>query len=135
MPDVPAAAAQAWSDMIDMMDDAIDVPALMVRLEGDRDLLKELVGLYLEDEQGLIDQIAAAIRDLQPDALRRAAHTLKGSVANFCAASAQATAAALEAAGQDGRLDSAPDLFGRLVAELERVRTGLRALEEGQDRC
>jgi HPt (histidine-containing phosphotransfer) domain-containing protein len=117
--------------MMTTMDDIIDVPALMDRLDGDRDLLRELVGLYLEGEQGLLDQIAAAVRVRDADALRRAAHTLKGSVANFSAASAQAAAEALEAAGRDGRLDEGPVLLDRLVAALDRTRVALRGLIDG----
>lgn len=113
------------------MDDIINVSALMDRLEGDRDLLKELAGLYLEDEQSLIDQISAALKDGQADALRRSAHTLKGSVGNFCAPAAHASAAALEAAGRDGRLEEAPALFERLVTDLDRFRAALRALVDG----
>jgi two-component system sensor histidine kinase/response regulator len=117
--------------MTDTMGESVDVAALMDRLDGDRDLLKELVGLYLEDEQTLIDEIGTAVRDRQADALRRAAHTLKGSVGNFCAPSAYAAAAALEAAGVDVRLDDGPVLFERLVAELERLRTAFRTLVDG----
>jgi two-component system, sensor histidine kinase and response regulator len=111
--------------------DVIDVRALMDRLEGDRELLKELAGLYLEDEQGLVDQIAAAVQSGQADQMKRAAHTLKGSVGNFCAPAAHAAAAALENAGRDGQLAEVPALFARLVAELERFRTTLRALVDG----
>lgn len=110
------------------MADVIDTAALMDRLDGDRDLLKELIGLYLEDEQGLLDQIAAAIREGQAGALARSAHTLKGSVGNFCAAAAHASAAALEAAGREGRLAEAPALQQRLLDELSQVRTALRSL-------
>jgi two-component system, sensor histidine kinase and response regulator len=110
------------------MADAIDVAALMDRLDGDNDLLQELIGLYLEDEQGLLDQIAAAIRDGQAGALARSAHTLKGSVGNFCAPAAHAAAAALEVAGREGRLADAPALQECLLDELGRVRTKLRSL-------
>jgi two-component system, sensor histidine kinase and response regulator len=118
--------------MIDNMD-VIDLAALMDRLEGDRELLAELIGLYFDDEQGLIDQIAAAISAGDANALARNAHTLKGSVGNFCAASAHAAAAALEAAGRDGRIAEAPGLFGRLTAELDRVREALRGLADQKD--
>lgn len=103
----------------------------MDRLEGDRELLKELAGLYLDDEQGLVNEIGAAVKAHEADALRRSAHTLKGSVGNFCAPGAHAAAAALEAAGRDGLLDDAPVLFDRLNLELERFRAALRALVDG----
>jgi two-component system, sensor histidine kinase and response regulator len=114
--------------MIGTMDQTLDLPALMDRLGGDRELLLELIGLYLEDEQGLIDQITEAVKNGQPDVLRRAAHTLKGSVGNFCAAPAHGVAAALEAAGRAGTMDGTPALLDRLVVEFDRVRTALKAL-------
>jgi HPt (histidine-containing phosphotransfer) domain-containing protein len=117
--------------MSEAMDKTLDVAALMDRLGGDRELLQELIALYLEDEPGLLAQIATAIREAQPDAIRRAAHTLKGSVGIFCASSAQAAAAAMEAAGRDGKLDAAATLHEHLVAEFDRVRDALRALAAG----
>jgi two-component system, sensor histidine kinase and response regulator len=119
--------------MIDVMKDCIDVAALMDRLAGDRDLLLELIGLYLEDEQSLIDQVAAAIAAGDSARLARASHTLKGSVGNFCAPNAHAAAQALETAGREGRVTDAGTLFSRLVAELDKVRAALRALAEDGD--
>jgi HPt (histidine-containing phosphotransfer) domain-containing protein len=119
--------------MIDSMKDCIDVAALMDRLAGDRDLLIELIGLYFEDEQSLIDQVAAAIAAGDSARLARAAHTLKGSVGNFCAPNAHAAAQALEVAGREGRVADAGALFSRLVAELDQVRVALRALAEDED--
>jgi|WetSurMetagenome_2_1015567.scaffolds.fasta_scaffold699493_2 two-component system, sensor histidine kinase and response regulator len=116
--------------MIDTMTSAIDLPALMDRLAGDRDLLKELIGLYLEDEQALLDEVAAAIASGDPARLARSAHTLKGSVGNFCSAAAHRAAAALEAAGRANQMDAAGTLFSRLVAELDAVREDMRVLLE-----
>jgi two-component system, sensor histidine kinase and response regulator len=120
--------------MIDRMNDTIDMASLMDRLEGDRELLVELIGLYFDDEQGLIDAIAAAVRDGDAAAIARSAHTLKGSVGNFCAPAAHAAAAALEAAGREGRVGDAPALFERMTAELDKVRQALRALADQKDR-
>lgn len=110
------------------MEATVDVMALMDRLEGDKELLLELIGLYLEDEQGLLDQIAAAIAAGDAQQLARAAHTLKGSVGNFCAPRAHNAAAALELAGREGRLGDAPTLADQLYAELDQVRERLRSL-------
>jgi HPt (histidine-containing phosphotransfer) domain-containing protein len=106
----------------------VDVAALMDRLEGDRELLQELVALYLEDEPGLLDQIARAVDSKDADALRRSAHTLKGSVGNFCAPGAHAAALALEDAGRSGELKAASVLFDRLRQELVSVRVALTGL-------
>jgi HPt (histidine-containing phosphotransfer) domain-containing protein len=119
--------------MIDTMNDSIDLAALMDRLAGDRELLQELIGLYLDDEQTLIDQVAAAVAAGDAVWLGRSAHTLKGSVGNFCAASAHGAAAALEAAAREGRMADAQPLFDRLVIELDKVRSALRSLTTGKD--
>jgi two-component system, sensor histidine kinase and response regulator len=119
--------------MIDTMNDSIDLAALMDRLGGDRELLVELIGLYLEDEQALIDQVAAAVAAGDAQRLARAAHTLKGSVGNFCAAAAHGAAAALEAAARADRVDAATPLFDAMVSELEKVRDALRSLAAGKD--
>ena len=116
------------------MNDSIDLAALMDRLAGDRELLVELIGLYLEDEQALIDQVAAAIAAGDAPRLARAAHTLKGSVGNFSAAAAHGAAAALEAAARAGRIDAVRRRsFDRMVSELDKVRDALRSLAAGKD--
>jgi two-component system, sensor histidine kinase and response regulator len=103
-------------------DTAVDLDALRDRLGDDEELLKELAGLYLQDEGALLGQIAAAIREGDATALRRAAHTLKGAVSNFCAPAARGAAQDLESAGADGRLDEAAALYDTLTMELARVR-------------
>ncbi len=107
---------------------AVDLAAVLDRIDGDQELLKELVYLYLEDERRLYDEIEGAVRSRNAAALSRAAHTLKGAVSNFCAARAQAAAFALESAGREGRLDDAAAGLGTLDRELHRVREALSAL-------
>jgi HPt (histidine-containing phosphotransfer) domain-containing protein len=104
---------------------AVDLAAVLERIGGDEDLLRELVGLYLDDEPQLIDQIGAAIDAGDAPAVGRLAHTLKGAVSNFCARRAHATAQAMEDAGRDNRLDAAAGLFPSLRAEFALVREAL----------
>lgn len=105
--------------------DAVDLPAVMERLGGDEELLRELAALYVEDEGRLLAAMAEAIERGDADALRRAAHTLKGAVSNFCAPRAHAAAQALETAGRDGQLAAAPALLDALRKELTLVRAAL----------
>jgi len=114
--------------MSDPAGQAIDVRALMDRLDGDWMLLEELVSLYLDDEPVLMKQIARAIAAGDAEALRRSAHTLKGSVGNFCAPAAQAAALALESAGRDRALGQASALLEQLTIQLALVRTALHEL-------
>ncbi len=104
---------------------AVNLAAVMARLGDDRELLAELAGLYLEDEPSLLEQLEAAVARGEAEGVRRAAHTIKGSVANFAAARAQAAAFALEQAGRADDLASAEALLDTLRAELTLVRQEL----------
>ena len=112
-------------------DRAVNVAALMARLEGDRELLAELVTLYVEDEAGQLAELERAVERRDAEAVRRAAHALKGVVSNFSAPFAEAAAFALEMAGRHGQLSSAPALVATLRLELGRVRDALMALCAG----
>ena len=83
------------------------------------------MALYVEDEHHLLAEMGQAIAAGDAERLRRAAHTLKGAVANFSAPRAQAAAYALETAGRDARLDSAAALLASLRAELAEIRSAL----------
>jgi CheY-like chemotaxis protein len=64
-----------------------DLPeAVLDRVGGDRALLGEMIRLFAEDAPQTADRIRAAIDARDSDALRRAAHALKGAAANFDAA-------------------------------------------------
>jgi HPt (histidine-containing phosphotransfer) domain-containing protein len=107
---------------------AIDLAAVLDRIDGDQELLRELAALYLEDERRLRGQIEHAAHAGDAAAIARAAHTLKGAVSNFCAPGAQAAALALENSGRQGRVEDARALLARLDVELGRVREALSAL-------
>ena len=106
---------------------AVDVPALMARLEGDRELLAELYEIFVPDAEGLLAALEKGVSSSDADAVRRAAHTLKGAAGNFCAPSAVAAALALETAGRTREMADAPRLLARLRAEIDAVATALAA--------
>lgn len=110
----------------------LDLATVLARLNGDRDLLAELAGLYLEDEPALIGEVEGAVGQGDAEGVRRAAHAIKGSVANFAAAGAQAAALALEQAGRNHDLSVAPALLDALRTELTVVRQALAELAARQ---
>jgi HPt (histidine-containing phosphotransfer) domain-containing protein len=103
----------------------VDFVEVMERLGGDEELLRELVELYADDEDRLLGEMDAALAAGDATALRKAAHTLKGAVSNFCARRAHAASQALEFCGRDGRLEDAPALLDALRSELAQVRSAL----------
>jgi len=124
-------------------DDAVtclDWEEALDHLEGDENLLIELVGIYSEQCPKLIAEIEEAIAGGEAAELRRAAHTLKGS-ANIVGGRAMSAAALkLEHIGRDGKFDTADSALKALkekIAELDRAlqaRMQHRAAEAGGDR-
>jgi PAS domain S-box-containing protein len=102
--------------------------AFLEGLGNDTDLARRLVELFLQDSARLVDDISRAIADRDPERLRRAAHTLKGSVCNFPAGSARDAAARMELIGFDGNFDAAEEIFPLLQREIDRLRELLPSL-------
>jgi len=91
------------------------------RTSGDRKLLKKLIALYRADARVSVRKIANALRRRQPDALRVAAHALKGSVATVGGMAARDAAARLEHLGHTGNLKQAGAALTLLRAELVKL--------------
>jgi two-component system, sensor histidine kinase and response regulator len=99
-----------------------DPRAAVARFGGDGKLLRELIDLFLADCPRMVADVKSAIDAQDAEALRQAAHALKGSVANFAAASAVDAARRLERMGKDGDLSGATAAFGELDAALDAFR-------------
>jgi two-component system, sensor histidine kinase and response regulator len=102
---------------------ALDEAAALAYVGGDRELLGELLGIFLEDGPGQLQALRTAVAGTDPGALMRAAHTLSGSLRVLGAAAAIALVGRLEALGREGRLEGAAALLAQLEPELERVRS------------
>ena len=106
---------------------AADRARLLAVAGGDRALVVELVGLYLQQVPTLTAQIESAAAGGDCDALRRAAHTLKGSLLTLAASEAAAAAHALELLGAaGGALPGADAAVASLARALARVDEALR---------
>jgi signal transduction histidine kinase/CheY-like chemotaxis protein len=93
-------------------------------VDGDEELLRELAEVFLEDHPRLVAALREAVTGRDPERLRRAAHALKGAVANFAARDATAAARRLEAMGRDGDASTKID---PVVSELMHLIDGLTA--------
>ena len=101
------------------------------RVGGDEDLLREIAVLFLDDYPSLISQIQAALADSDAQNLERAAHSLKGSVANFGSDAAYQAAFDLEQIGRSKKLDGAAEAYDRLTTVMTHVCPELEALSTG----
>jgi len=108
----------------------LDRDALLDRVGGDIEFLQEIAGLFLEDCPKLLAQIRTAVSGGDARTLENAAHTLKGSVANFGAEAARDAAFRLEALGRSGDMKPAPDAYSVLEQEIQRFTQELGRLSQ-----
>jgi signal transduction histidine kinase/CheY-like chemotaxis protein len=103
--------------------ESLDTTASLARVQGDVELLKELVALFLAELPELLTNLQDALNAGDGGAVERAAHKLKGSVGNFGAQPAFEAALKLEGLGREGRLSEAGLTLVELEREISRVKS------------
>jgi CheY-like chemotaxis protein len=104
--------------------DAIfDERVALTHTGGDRDLLRDVIALFRSDSPSSLRRVERAVRGRDAEALRAAAHALKGSIAIVGSKAGRELAAELEQMGRDSQLDAAQ-------SALEKLRDTLRLLNE-----
>src|SRR5829696_8848101 len=86
----------------------IDLDAVLERVGGDGELLREIIGIFLQEYPTLVANIGSSAENRDGRALERSAHTLKGSVSNFSARWATQAAGDLELIGRRNDFHLAP---------------------------
>ena len=120
-----AAAAPSASDA------PYDRGEVLRRLEGDEQLLREVVDLFVQDSAALIDRLKHAIDHNDAAEVRAAAHRLKGAASNLAAGTVTEAARALELIGERHKLASeGTPAWQRLKHETTRLVRALRAAED-----
>jgi len=102
----------------------------MVRNIGcDRALMEELVNLFLQRYQTMLEGIRTALADGDRQAVEQAAHLLKGTASNLCASEVVLSASQLEALGRLGTLVEGPILYVQIEKAV------LRLVQVLEERC
>ena len=113
-------------------DEAVDARALAalhdLHGEGRPDLLAELLAVYLRDTPPRLAALHEAVARADAEALRRAAHSLKGSSSHIGAVQMARLCTDLEDQARIADLTGAPETLRRLDEAFESVRAHLRAL-------
>jgi CheY-like chemotaxis protein/HPt (histidine-containing phosphotransfer) domain-containing protein len=108
-----------------------DFSAALNYVGGDRALLDELLGIFVEDAPVRIEAIRRAIAASEAADLTREAHTLKGALKVIGATAAAGLAQGLEALGRDGHMSDADKLATALEREMDRLMQSLLASRRG----
>ena len=109
---------------------AIDRVSLLDRVGGDEDLLREITSIFLAEYPELLRSIEDGLAAGDAQRVERAAHSLKGSVANFGADSATQAAYRMETIGRKGSLTEAPEAYEELISQFQRLQPVLEQLSE-----
>ena len=102
-----------------------DYADFLARIDGDVELLKEVIEIFLEDTPRLLSDLYTAIERNDLVAAERAAHTLKGAAANISACRLYAISQEAQQAVKnkdwnllERMIDLFEDSFNRLEREL-----------------
>lgn len=104
-----------------------DKAAILENIGDDRELLDQLMELFLQRYQPMLEDIRATMAQNDHRALEKAAHLLKGVAANLCAPEVVLASSQLEALGRLGALLDAPVIYRQLHASVLRLAQALEA--------
>ncbi len=105
--------------------DVFDRKQALVCVDGDRELLREVVVIFWDECPNLLAEIQCAIISGDSAGLARSSHRLKGSVSNFGARTVCEMLLKLEMMGKTEALAGAGEAFTNLKEEMERFKQAL----------
>ena len=109
-------------------ENVLDLQLALSRVGGDKQLLREIAVLFIEECPQSLAEIQEAVAAGDAARLENTAHALKGSVANFGARDAVATAFCLEQMGRAHEMGEAEGMLRKLENALSAVCAELATL-------
>lgn len=105
----------------------LDERGLLERVDGNRELLREVVELFLDSYPRQREELRAAVERADAAEIARVAHAIKGSVGFFAVGPAIDLARRLETMGRRAELSEAEETRLALDATMERLTAALAA--------
>ncbi len=109
----------------------LDAVELLQRVDGDRVLIAELFEMFRGDSPKHLQGLREALAREDGDALQRAAHTLRGALANLAAHAARDLASQLEEFGKNRQFESVGPVLLEFEQELHRAEEALEKICQG----
>jgi CheY-like chemotaxis protein/HPt (histidine-containing phosphotransfer) domain-containing protein len=97
----------------------LDRVCMMERVEGDQDLLNELIQLFVDDAPVLLAAMHTALEQGDMPVLERTAHSMKGAASNLCAQAAAVAAAQIEKDAKGGNVAASAQSLVNLERAVE----------------
>lgn len=111
-----------------------DPRALWNRVNGDAELLRELVEIFMAESPMLLQSIASGIERRAFQDVKKFSHKLKGSALQFSGAGVASLAASLERMGEEQSLHNADQVFANLQKEVATLIESLQSITSGKAR-
>jgi PAS domain S-box-containing protein len=109
----------------------IDRASLLERVEGDQELLADMIHLFQEDAAHLLSTMREALKRGDMAALEMTAHSLKGAAGNLSAKSTAAAALQLEKDAKNKDAESAKESLAQVEQAVSRLLPALAELCQG----
>ena len=106
---------------------AFDRDAVLARIDGNEELLAEVVDLFLDELPGQMSDIGESVSNRRASTLESSAHKLRGSLGNFGAEVAHDAALRLEEMARRRDLAGAEETFGHLEDALRQLQREMAA--------
>lgn len=103
----------------------VDFPSALRWVEGDHEILADLIEIFLEDCPQRLHELEQAVAEGNAIRIKQTGHSLKGMVACFSAKKAQTLADEMERLGKAGDLAMASALLPQLLLEFASVMNHL----------
>ncbi len=100
----------------------LDIDSALKRLDNDLDLFNELIGIFINDTTGRINELKSAMNHSDILALERIAHSIKGSASNIGAIEVSNAAKNLEYIAKDKEITKADTCIKELEEAFERLK-------------
>ncbi len=112
-------------------DEKLNRASILERLDGNQELLTELIQLFSGEAPQLIEAMRNALQQGDMQELGRSAHSMKGAASNFPAYGTVSAASQLENDAKNGNSESAKASLATLEAAVERLLPELANLCQG----
>jgi len=113
-----------------MSEQVLDLDEFMERVQDDKELLFELLDIFVQDFQVKREQIKEAVEKSDFEVIRSVAHSLKGASGNISAKLMRETFFDLEELGKNNDLTGTDELLSTMNQQFEALNERINQLKE-----